>query len=110
MRGRLRSAAVVDALSGHLDGPRARDGFFLRCVMGPPWSLRIHDESPLALIAGTSGEAWLVPNGGAPICLRDGGIALLRGPDPYPLAGDTSTSPQVLIGIPPVPGCRARQV
>ena len=89
--------AVVDALTGLLDSPRARGAFFLRCVMRPPWSLRINDESPLAVVAVTPGEAWLVPDYGAAICVEDGGVAVVRGPDHYTLAGDRSTSPQVLI-------------
>jgi AraC-like DNA-binding protein len=89
--------SVVDAISGLLEGPRAREAFFLRCVMDPPWSLRISDKAPLALVAVTRGEAWLVPDRGAAICVRDGGVAVVRGPDPYTLAGDTATSPQVLI-------------
>jgi len=88
---------VVDALSGLLGGPRARNAFFLRCMMAPPWSLRINDESPLALVAVTGGEAWLVPDHGAAICLREGGVAVVRGQDPYTIAGDPSTSPQVRI-------------
>jgi AraC-like DNA-binding protein len=90
--------AVVDALASLLNGPRARGAFLLRCVMDPPWSLRINDESPLALIAVTAGEVWLVPDYGTAICVRDGGVAVVRGPEPYTLAGDLSTSPQVLIG------------
>jgi AraC-like DNA-binding protein len=88
---------MVDALTGLLDGPRARDAFLLCCVMGPPWSMRINDEAPLALVAVTRGEAWLVPDGGAAICVGEGGIAVVRGSDPYTLAGDPSTSPQVRI-------------
>jgi AraC-like DNA-binding protein len=89
---------VVDALASLLEGPRAREAFLLRCVMDPPWSIRITDEAPLALLAVVRGEAWLVPDDGAAICVRGGDVALVRGPDPYTLADDAGTAPQVLIG------------
>jgi AraC-like DNA-binding protein len=88
---------MVDAFTGLLDGPRARDAFLLRCLMAPPWSLHIADESPLALVAVVRGEAWLVPAKGAAIRVRDGGVAVIRGPEPYTLAGDPATAPRVLI-------------
>ena len=45
----------MDALAGLLDGPRARGAFLLRCLLDPPWSLRIEDEAPLALTAVARG-------------------------------------------------------
>jgi hypothetical protein len=74
---------VMDALAGLLDGPRARGAFVLRSSMDPPWSLRVQDEAPLTLVAVVRGEAWLVPEGGDPVRLGCGDVAVVRGPDPY---------------------------
>ena len=49
----------MDALSGLLDGPRARGAFLLRAVMDPPWSIRAQDESPLTVLAMVRGDAWV---------------------------------------------------
>jgi AraC-like DNA-binding protein len=87
----------MDALAGLLDGPRARQAFLLRSSMDPPWSLRIQDEAPLTVIAIVRGEAWLIPDEDEPLHLRRGDVAIVRGPDPYTVADDPSTPPQVLI-------------
>jgi AraC-like DNA-binding protein len=87
----------MDAVAGLLDGPRARGAFLLRALLEPPWSMRIADEAPLCLIALTEGEAWLLPEGGQVQQLRPGDVAVIRGPDPYVLADDPGTEPQVII-------------
>ena len=88
---------AVDAIAGLLDGPHAREAFLLRASMDPPWSLRVVDEAPLTIVAMVRGEAWVLPDGGAPELLRDGDVALMRGPDPYTMADDPATEPQVEI-------------
>jgi AraC-like DNA-binding protein len=87
----------MDAVAGLLDGPRARGAFLLRSLLDPPWSMRIADEAPLCLIAITRGEAWLLPEDGEPARLSPGDVAVIRGPDPYTLADDPGTAPQVVI-------------
>jgi AraC-like DNA-binding protein len=87
----------MDAVAGLLDGPRARGAFLLRSQLDPPWSMRIADEAPLCLIAITRGEAWLSPEDGEPGRLSPGDVAVIRGPDPYTLADDPGTAPQVVI-------------
>jgi AraC-like DNA-binding protein len=87
----------MDSVAGLLDGPRARGAFLLRSVMNPPWSLRIQDEAPLTLVAVVRGEAWVILDGGEPVRLVPGDVAITRGPDPYTLADDPATRPQVLI-------------
>jgi AraC-like DNA-binding protein len=87
----------MDAVAGLLDGPRARGAFLLRSLLDPPWSMRIADEAPLCLIAITRGEAWLLPEDGERLRLSPGDVAVIRGPDPYTLADDPGTAPQVVI-------------
>ncbi|MFV2000902.1 MAG: AraC family transcriptional regulator [Acidimicrobiia bacterium] len=87
----------MDALVGLLDGPRARGAFLLRSVLEPPWSLRIEDEAPLTLVAIVQGNAWFIPETGDAVRLEPGDVAVVRGPDPYTVADDPVTPPQVVI-------------
>ncbi|MGH3824899.1 MAG: AraC family transcriptional regulator [Pseudonocardiaceae bacterium] len=87
----------MDALTGLLDGPRARSAFLLRCVMDAPWSIRIQDRAPLCLMAMVRGHAWVVPDRCDAVRLGAGDVAIARGPDPYSVADDPATQPQVLI-------------
>lgn len=87
----------MDAVAGLLDGPRARDAFLLRSTMDPPWSLRIEDEAPLTLVAIVRGGAWVVPDAAEAVRVGSGDVAVVRGPDPYTVAGDPATAPQVVI-------------
>jgi AraC-like DNA-binding protein len=87
----------MDALSGFLDGPRARSAFVLRSILDPPWSLRIEDEAPLTLVAMVRDQAWVVPDDGASERLGPGDLAIIRGPDHYTVADDPVTPPQIVI-------------
>ncbi|MFN2503181.1 MAG: AraC family transcriptional regulator [Acidimicrobiales bacterium] len=87
----------MDALAALLDGPRAKGAFLLRALLEPPWSLRIQDRAPLTLVAMVKGDAWLLPEEGDRVRLRPGDVAILRGPDPYTVADDPATTPQVVI-------------
>jgi AraC-like DNA-binding protein len=87
----------MDALTGLLDGPRARGAFLLRAIMEPPWSVRVQDRAPLSLVAVVRGDAWVVRNADAAVRLRPGDIAITRGPEPYTFADDPSTRPQAVI-------------
>ena len=96
--GRGATVAAVDQLAGFLDGPRARGAFLLRSLLDPPWSLRIQDEAPLTLVAVVRGEAWVVHDGGGPPRrIGAGDTAIIRGPDPYTVADDPATAPQIVI-------------
>ena len=88
----------MDALAALLEGPRARGAFLLRCSMEPPWSLRVQDEAPLTAVAVVRGHAWVLPSSGPPVRLDAGGVAVLRGPEPYVVADDPATAPQAVIG------------
>ncbi|MEM1262920.1 MAG: AraC family transcriptional regulator [Pseudomonadota bacterium] len=87
----------MDTLGGLLDAPRARGAFALRTVMRPPWGLRIVAESPLTLIAGISGDVWVVPDNGPPLPLGPGDIAITRAPDHYSVVATPETVPDVVI-------------
>jgi AraC-like DNA-binding protein len=88
---------LVDELAGLLDGPRARHAFLLRIVLEPPWSLRIDERAPLALVAMVRGRAWVMSDDGAAMVLGPGDILVTRGPDPYTLADDPATPVQVVV-------------
>ena len=87
----------MDNLGGLLDAPRARGAFALRTVMSSPWSLRILAESPITLIAGVSGDTWVVPDDGDPIRLGPGDIAVTRAPEHYNVADSPTSPPAVVI-------------
>ncbi len=88
----------MDAVGSLLDGPRARDAFLLRASMDPPWGIDVQDEAPLTVLAVVRGEAWVVAGAGPPRSLEPGDVALVRGPDPYLIADDPATSPQIFVG------------
>jgi AraC-like DNA-binding protein len=87
----------MDALTGFLTGPRARDAFLVRSLMEPPWSVRIRDEAPLTVVALVRGHAWLCPDGSDPVRIDPGDVAVIRGPDHYTVADTPATPPQVII-------------
>ncbi|WP_026406127.1 AraC family transcriptional regulator [Actinomadura rifamycini] len=87
----------MDALTDLLDGPRARGAFMLRATLSPPWSVRIRDEAPLTLVAMISDDAWVLPDGDAPRAVRAGDVLLVKGPEPYTMADDPATAPQIVI-------------
>ncbi|MGW6918605.1 AraC family transcriptional regulator [Kitasatospora sp. NPDC054939] len=88
----------MDTLMGLLDGPKARGAFLLRSVLDPPWSLRIEDRAPLSVVTMIERDAWVLPEGGEPVRLRPGDVALLRGPAPYTVADDPGTPTTVRVG------------
>lgn len=88
----------MDEIGGLLDGPRARGAFLLRMVMEPPWSLRIQDEVPLAVVAVTRGEAWMRYDDGRIVQLRRGDLAITVGAQEYGIADMAGRSPEVIIG------------
>ena len=87
----------MDALTGLLDGPRANGAFLLRIVLDPPWSIRVEDGSPLCLAAMVSGGGWIVTSPGEATRLHPGDVAIIRGSEPYLVADDPATPPQVLV-------------
>jgi AraC-like DNA-binding protein len=88
----------MDALAGLLEGLKARDSFLLKSVFRPPWSLRVEDRAPVSLVTMVRGDAWVLPDGGTPVLLKPGDLAVLRGPDPYTVADDRDTPVRVVVG------------
>ncbi|MFI6267301.1 AraC family transcriptional regulator [Micromonospora zamorensis] len=87
----------MDAVASLLNGPRAQGAFLLRSVLTPPWSMRIEDQAPLTLVAMVQGDAWVLADESAADHLGPGDLAIIRGPDPYTVADDPTTAPQVII-------------
>ncbi|GAA4226246.1 AraC family transcriptional regulator [Actinomadura meridiana] len=87
----------MDALTDLLDGPRARGAFMLRAALSPPWSVRIQDEAPLTLLSMVRDDAWLVSDDAEPRRVSPGDMVIFRGPDPYTVADDPATAPQIVI-------------
>ncbi|GAA0655524.1 AraC family transcriptional regulator [Streptomyces thermocarboxydovorans] len=87
----------MDALTGLLEGPRARGAFMIRACFDPPWAVRIEDEAPLSVMLLVRGEARIIPDRGGPLHLHAGDLAIARGPDPYTCADAPGTPPQALI-------------
>ncbi|MFE3945837.1 cupin domain-containing protein [Streptomyces sp. NPDC059118] len=87
----------MDVLSRLLDGPKARGAFLLKSVFSPPWSLRVEDRAPISLATMVHGDAWVMPDGGVPVRIGPGDVAVLRGPDPYTVADARDTPVQVTV-------------
>lgn len=98
----------MDVLDDLLSGTRARGGVFNLTILDPPWGLHIVDQTPLALATLVRGSAWIVRDGLDPIRLNERDVAVLRGPEPYIVADQPGTEPQLRIhpgGIcEPLPG------
>lgn len=69
----------MDILQEHLVRARASGGVFARSIAVAPWGLRLPGTIQLAVHAVIQGHAWLWLDGGDPIELRPGDLALVRG-------------------------------
>jgi AraC-like DNA-binding protein len=87
----------MDTIAGLLDGPRARDAFLLRSSMDPPWSIRIQDEAPLAVMAVVSGEAWVAHDDTEAVAVQRGDVAVIAGPDHYTVSHAPGMAPHAII-------------
>jgi AraC-like DNA-binding protein len=88
---------MMDIVGGLLDGTRANGAFLLRSVFEPPWALHIQDQAPLSIAVVATGSAWVIPGHGDPQHLVPGDVMIARGPDPYTVADQVATPPQVFI-------------
>jgi AraC-like DNA-binding protein len=88
----------MDALTSLLDGPRAHAAFLVKVEFEPPWSVRVQDEAPLAVIVVTRGEVWMRHDAlDGPLVLAGGDVVLVRGPDPYVVAHDPEAEPTIVV-------------
>lgn len=91
---------AMDPLSHLLAGPRAREAFWLRCLLRAPWAIRLEDRSPVSLTVVTRGRAWLVHDDGEQVLLEEGDLALERPGDDagcWRLCDDPATPVDVVI-------------
>lgn len=65
--------------------------------MAPPWSIRVQDQAPLALVAVTRGQVWLQRDGQDPLSMDEGSIALIQGPDSYCISDSLGREPTIVI-------------
>ncbi|WP_059013488.1 AraC family transcriptional regulator [Streptomyces specialis] len=86
----------MDALTSLLDGPRARGAFLMRTVLTPPWAVEVRDEAPLTLVCATRGGA-VISRAGEETWLVAGDVAVVGGPEPYVVADDPATEPQIAV-------------
>lgn len=87
----------MDPLSDLLHGVRARTAAFCRTIWDPPWALRIADEAALALVTALRGHVWIVPDGGDPVLIRTGDVAIAKGPRLYTIGDDPGTVPEIVV-------------
>jgi AraC-like DNA-binding protein len=69
----------------------------IRACFDPPWAVRVEDRAPLSVMLMVRGDAWVLPDGGEPVRLRAGDLAIARGPDAYTCADAPDTAPQAVI-------------
>ncbi|GAA2783724.1 AraC family transcriptional regulator [Saccharopolyspora taberi] len=87
----------MDPLADLLHGVRARGAQFCKSVLSPPWALHVDNSATLELHTMLHDEAWIIPDGGQPVRLRPGDIAIARGPGRYVIADDPASPPRILI-------------
>ncbi|MFI6499589.1 AraC family transcriptional regulator [Nonomuraea typhae] len=70
----------MDALADLLDGVRARGAVFGQALMDPPWAIRFAAGAELTLTTMVRGQGWVVPEGGPPVRIGPGDVAVVKGP------------------------------
>jgi AraC-like DNA-binding protein len=86
----------VDSLSGLLEGPRARGAFLLRCLLDPPWAIRLDDQAPLSVTVVTRGHLWVRADD-EPVRLDAGDVVVRVSPETWTISDDPETEVQVVI-------------
>lgn len=87
----------TDPLTDLLNGVRTTGAIFNRSSLSGSWAVRFEDGSPMALAVALRGTAWVIPQGGEPVRLDPGDVAVLSGGAPYVIADDPATEPDVMI-------------
>ncbi|WP_258044252.1 cupin domain-containing protein [Streptomyces sp. SM11] len=78
----------MDVFDELLRGVRGRGAVFGRSVLRAPWSLRFTDGAYLTLCLPLRGAGWIVPEGGEPLRVEVGEVAIVRGPAPFVFTDD----------------------
>ncbi|KMS72332.1 AraC family transcriptional regulator [Streptomyces viridochromogenes] len=87
----------TDPLTDLLNGVRTSGAIFNQSSLSGSWAVRFEDGSPLALAVLLQGSAWITPQGGDPVRLGPGDVAVLCGGAPYVIANAPATEPDVMI-------------
>ena len=87
----------TDPLTDLLNGVRTSGAVFNQSSLSGSWAVRFEDGSPLALAVLLRGSAWVIPQGGDPVRIGPGDVAVLCGGAPYVIADDPATEPDVVI-------------
>ncbi|NGO10737.1 AraC family transcriptional regulator [Streptomyces sp. HC44] len=87
----------TDPLTDLLNGIRTAGAVFNQSALTGTWAARFEDRSPLALTVLLRGSAWITPQGGDPVRIGPGDVAVLCGGAPYVIADDPATEPDVVI-------------
>jgi AraC-like DNA-binding protein len=87
----------TDPLTDLLSGVRTSGAVFHQSSPAGTWAARFEDGSPLALAVLARGSAWITPEGGEPVRIGSGDVAVLCGGAPYVIADDPGTEPDVVI-------------
>ena len=77
---------------------RAPGAFMLRCVLEPPFAVRIEDGAPLTLVVMTRGRTSLESQGASVAAEGAGIVVVLRGPAPYTVCSAAGVGVQAVIG------------
>ncbi|MDX2547104.1 cupin domain-containing protein [Streptomyces sp. WI04-05B] len=87
----------IDPLTDLLNGVRTSGSVFNQSSVTGAWATRFEDGSPLSLAVLVHGSAWITPEGGTPVRLGPGDVAVLCGGAPYVIADDPGTEPDTVI-------------
>ncbi|MFD5269292.1 AraC family transcriptional regulator [Streptomyces sp. NPDC058335] len=87
----------TDPLTDLLTGVRTSGAVLHRADLTGAWAARFEHGSPLALSALLRGSAWVTPEGGRPVRIGPGDVAVLSGGAPYVTGDDPGTEPDVVI-------------
>jgi AraC-like DNA-binding protein len=88
----------VDALASLVHEVRADGALFGRSILTPPWRVRFQDRTPLKLVTLLRGDGWIVPDGGEPVRLAHGEVAIVTGAAPFTVTDDlASPAPQLYV-------------
>ena len=86
-----------DPLARLLSDVRPRGALFDRSWLPSPWSMRFVDDGPLSLVTMLRGHGWVRAGAAEPVRIGRGDVAILIGPEPYEVADQPGTPPQMIV-------------